>query len=415
MLRGIGKFTCVARVDGEVAAEADHPAARCEPAEAVTGDPSQRASSIPRARLADDVEVGPYSVIGADVEIGEGSWIGAHVVIDGPHAHRPAQPHLPFRLHRRAAAGQEVRRRADRARDRRRQHHPRVRARSTAARCRMSASRASATTTGSWPTCTSRTTARSATTRSSPTAPSSPATSMWTTGRSSAAPPGVHQFVRIGAHAFTGMGTASFRRTCRPTSWRRATWPAPTASTARASSGAASLRRRSRDQARVPDALPQRAVPGGGQDRAPGRRRRAAAEMQADPRIPVHQQARHHPLDGRAPARRHGGRRSLGRYARRSPHRRAQGAPPRCVFAGIGGPRMIAEGFESHHPMEKLSVRGYAEVLRQLPRDPGHPPAPRPATAAPSGPTCSSASIRATSTSASSSASRRPAFRPSTT
>jgi len=37
----------------------------------------------PGARLADDVEVGPYSVIGADAEIGEGSWIGAHVVIDG--------------------------------------------------------------------------------------------------------------------------------------------------------------------------------------------------------------------------------------------------------------------------------------------------------------------------------------------
>ncbi|MFL6566664.1 MAG: acyl-ACP--UDP-N-acetylglucosamine O-acyltransferase [Burkholderiales bacterium] len=35
------------------------------------------------ARLADDVEVGPYCVIGADAEIGEGSWIGAHVVIDG--------------------------------------------------------------------------------------------------------------------------------------------------------------------------------------------------------------------------------------------------------------------------------------------------------------------------------------------
>lgn len=34
------------------------------------------------------------------------------------------------------------------------------------------------------------------------------------------------------------------------------------------------------------------------------------------------------------------------------------------VFAGIGGPRMHAEGFESHYPMEKLSVRGYAEVLR---------------------------------------------------
>jgi UDP-N-acetylglucosamine acyltransferase len=36
------------------------------------------------ARLAEDVEVGPYSVIGADVEIGAGSRIGPHVVIDGP-------------------------------------------------------------------------------------------------------------------------------------------------------------------------------------------------------------------------------------------------------------------------------------------------------------------------------------------
>jgi UDP-N-acetylglucosamine acyltransferase len=35
------------------------------------------------ARLASDVEVGPYSVIGAQVEVGEGSWVGAHVVLDG--------------------------------------------------------------------------------------------------------------------------------------------------------------------------------------------------------------------------------------------------------------------------------------------------------------------------------------------
>jgi lipid-A-disaccharide synthase len=34
------------------------------------------------------------------------------------------------------------------------------------------------------------------------------------------------------------------------------------------------------------------------------------------------------------------------------------------LFAGIGGPRMAAQGFESHYPMEKLSVRGYAEVLK---------------------------------------------------
>jgi UDP-N-acetylglucosamine acyltransferase len=37
----------------------------------------------PGARLAAEVEVGPYSVIGPQVEVGEASWIGAHVVIDG--------------------------------------------------------------------------------------------------------------------------------------------------------------------------------------------------------------------------------------------------------------------------------------------------------------------------------------------
>jgi UDP-N-acetylglucosamine acyltransferase len=35
------------------------------------------------ARIAADVEIGPYSVVGEKVEIGEGSWIGAHVVLDG--------------------------------------------------------------------------------------------------------------------------------------------------------------------------------------------------------------------------------------------------------------------------------------------------------------------------------------------
>jgi len=36
------------------------------------------------ARLADNVEVGPYTVIGADVEVGRGTVIGPHVVIKGP-------------------------------------------------------------------------------------------------------------------------------------------------------------------------------------------------------------------------------------------------------------------------------------------------------------------------------------------
>ena len=37
---------------------------------------------------------------------------------------------------------------------------------------------------------------------------------------------------------------------------------------------------------------------------------------------------------------------------------------PSMLFAGIGGPKMAAQGFQSHYPMEQLSVRGYAEVLR---------------------------------------------------
>lgn len=38
----------------------------------------------PAARLADDVTVGPFTVIGADVEIGPGCRIGSHGVITGP-------------------------------------------------------------------------------------------------------------------------------------------------------------------------------------------------------------------------------------------------------------------------------------------------------------------------------------------
>jgi UDP-N-acetylglucosamine acyltransferase len=37
----------------------------------------------PKARLHGSVAVGPYSIIGPGVEIGEGSWIGSHVVLDG--------------------------------------------------------------------------------------------------------------------------------------------------------------------------------------------------------------------------------------------------------------------------------------------------------------------------------------------
>ncbi len=35
----------------------------------------------PTARIADNVEIGPWTVVGENVEIGEGTWIGSHVVI----------------------------------------------------------------------------------------------------------------------------------------------------------------------------------------------------------------------------------------------------------------------------------------------------------------------------------------------
>ncbi len=37
---------------------------------------------------------------------------------------------------------------------------------------------------------------------------------------------------------------------------------------------------------------------------------------------------------------------------------------PELGFFGIGGPKMLAQGFDTEVPMERLGVRGYAEVLR---------------------------------------------------
>jgi len=43
-----------------------------------------RAVIDPSARIADDVSIGAFSIIGPDVEIGAGTIVGPHVVINGP-------------------------------------------------------------------------------------------------------------------------------------------------------------------------------------------------------------------------------------------------------------------------------------------------------------------------------------------
>lgn len=40
---------------------------------------------------------------------------------------------------------------------------------------------------------------------------------------------------------------------------------------------------------------------------------------------------------------------------------------PDCIFEGVGGRRMLAEGFISHHAMDRLAVMGLIEPLKRLP------------------------------------------------
>lgn len=40
---------------------------------------------------------------------------------------------------------------------------------------------------------------------------------------------------------------------------------------------------------------------------------------------------------------------------------------PDAVFEGVGGPKMIAEGFTSHYPIDRLAVMGLIEPLKRLP------------------------------------------------
>ena len=131
--------------------------------------------------------------------------IGPHCVIEGHTTIGRDNRIFQFCSIGARAAGQEVRRRADRAARSATATRSASSAPSTSARCRTTASPASATTTGSWPTCTSRTTAsvgnqtilaNNADARR-PRAPRR-------LGDRRRARAGVHQFVKVGAHAMIG-------------------------------------------------------------------------------------------------------------------------------------------------------------------------------------------------------------------
>jgi UDP-N-acetylglucosamine acyltransferase len=43
-----------------------------------------RAVVSPQAQVAPDVEIGPFTIVGAEVSIDSGTWIGPHAVVNGP-------------------------------------------------------------------------------------------------------------------------------------------------------------------------------------------------------------------------------------------------------------------------------------------------------------------------------------------
>src|SRR5205807_260202 len=118
-----------------------------------------------------------------------------------------------------------------------------------------------------------------------------------------------------------------------------------------------------RPKAGVSHALPARIGPRASapRTRVPGRGLCAGAR---DPGFPRQNQTRHHPLVdrlarvGMVAGEASGDLLAAHLIAALKARRRA------ILFSGIGGPKMLAQGFQSHYPMEKLSVRGYAEVLK---------------------------------------------------
>ena len=201
-------------------------------------------------------------------------------------------------------------------------------------------------------------------------------------------------------------------RTCRRTS-RWPGYPAKPAAQQRGPAPARLLRRRhARGAPRVQDALSRGPVARRGAARALAAAARDApalaplVEFLAEPR------PRHRPLSASADARRPPAAavtigivagEASGRCARGDADPcRARPAARTCDSPASPGRSMEAAGCEAWRPLEKLAVRGFAEVVAHLPELLAHPARARARDCSPRACRCSSASTRPTSTSGSS-------------
>ena len=184
---------------------------------------------------------------------------------------------------------------------------------------------------------------------------------------------GVHQFCKVGAHAFIANNTAVTRDV--PPFVMAVGRPAEPHSVNSEGSEAPRLHRRADPQhpRRLPDPVPLAAEAARGNRAAHAARGRAAGELplvaflnDSTPRAErVGIVASRWPAEPSPRSRR---RRDLGRQSRRHLIEALRARVPGARFAGVAGPRMIAAGCEAWERAEDLAVMGLFEVLPHLPR-----------------------------------------------
>ena len=165
---------------------------------------SDRDRPLRRAASAPARSIGPYAIIGEHVRIGRDCRIGASCVDRRLDRDRRRQRDLPVRLDRADPAGPEVRRRADPAGDRRPQRDPRVRDHPPRHRGRRRADRDRRPQRVHGLRARRARLPRRQRRRSSATPPRSAGTSTVEDFATISAFSGVHQFCRVGKHAFIG-------------------------------------------------------------------------------------------------------------------------------------------------------------------------------------------------------------------